>query len=245
MQVTGTGDAGGLVGGAANSSSVITNSYSTGAVTGSGTRINGLQGNLNGSTVTNSYWDTVTSGKANSGDSGGGVGKTTSELQSPIDYTGIYSTWDDDDIDGDGETDSPWNFGTTSEYPTLPTLFTLDLDKSGTFVPRQDLLGTYQYLAEGISRTDLMTYTHNRDQDTANKMAELIDESITGAAPPLDLDGNGTVSARLDILGAYLYTAERISITHLRLYTHNRDQNTVNNQNTANTMAGTIDALIE
>ena len=123
---------------------------------------------------------------------------------------------------------------------SLPTLFTLDLDKSGTFVARQDLLGTYQYLAEGISRTDLMTYTHNRDQDTANKMAELIDESITGATPPLDFDGSGTVVARQDILGAYFYTAEGISRTHLRVvYTYNRDQNT------ANTMTDTIDALIE
>ena len=58
-------------------------------------------------------------------------------------------------------------------------------------------------------------------------------------APPLDFDGNGTVSARQDILGAYLYTAEGISASQLRAYTHNQ------NQGTANDMAGTIDALIE
>ena len=84
----------------------------------------------------------------------------------------------------------------------------LDLDKSGTFVSRQDLLGTYLYLAEGISITQLRTYTYNQEQSVATEMAELIDGSITGAAPPLDLDGNDTVSARLDVLGAYLYTAE-------------------------------------
>ena len=70
-------------------------------------------------------------------------------------------------------------------------------------------------------------------------MAELIDGSITGATPPLDFDGNATVAARQDVLGAYLYTAEGISATQLRAYTHNQDQGT------ANTMAGTIDALIE
>ena len=34
-------------------------------------------------------------------------------------------------------------------------------------------------------------------------MAELIDGSITGATPPLDFDGNATVAARQDVLGAY------------------------------------------
>ena len=75
----------------------------------------------------------------------------------------------------------------------------MDLDKSGTFVARQDLLGTYLYLAEGISTSQLRTYTHNQEQGVATEMAELIDESITGATPPLDFDGNGTVSARQDL----------------------------------------------
>ena len=70
-------------------------------------------------------------------------------------------------------------------------------------------------------------------------MAELIRESITGAAPPLDFDGNGTVTARLDVLGAYLYTAEGISASQLRAYTHNQEQST------ANGMADLIDSLIE
>ena len=122
---------------------------------------------------------------------------------------------------------------------TITIEFNLDLDKSGTFVPRQDLLGTYLYTAEGISSTQLREYTHNQEIGVANAMVELIGESITGVAPPLDFDGNGTVTPRQDILGAYLYTAEGISASQLREYTHNQEQGT------ANTMADTIDALIE
>ena len=124
---------------------IIKNSYSTGAVNATTTnRVGGLLGftQTKESIVIHSYWDTQTSGQATS-DSG--VGKMTSELQSPTGYTGIYSTWGDDSVGGEGG--APWDFGTTSEYPTLtftrPTrVFTLDLDKGGTFVARQDLLGT-------------------------------------------------------------------------------------------------------
>ena len=56
--------------------------------------------------VVASYWDTETSGQSTSD---GGVGKSTSELQSPTSNTGIYARWDDD----------VWDFGTSSEYPNL------------------------------------------------------------------------------------------------------------------------------
>ena len=70
-------------------------------------------------------------------------------------------------------------------------------------------------------------------------MVKAINKNIAGATPPLDFDGNGTVTARLDVLGAYLYTAEGISASQLRAYTHDQEQST------ANGMARTIDSLIE
>ena len=145
---------------------------------------------------------------------------------------------------GDGEIDSPWDFGSASEYPALSlSSFTLDLDASGTFVARQDLLGAYLFLAEGISASQLRTYTHDRGedtaQDTANAMIELIRESSTGENPPLDLDGSGTVVARQDILGAYLYTAEGIGPSRLKGYTHDDDRDT------AAAMIQKIDRLME
>ena len=66
-------------------------------------------------TATNSYWDTQTSGSANSGH---GTGYTTRALQRPTGYTGIYANWN---LNLDGQTggDDPWDFGTNREYPAL------------------------------------------------------------------------------------------------------------------------------
>ena len=75
---------------------------------------------------TTGYWDTTVSGLTRGG-TGFGTGKTTVQLRSPISYTStagngataIYDTWDDTDLDGDGDNDSPWDFGTADQYPVL------------------------------------------------------------------------------------------------------------------------------
>ena len=115
--VSGSFRVGGLVGQATGNTSY---SYAVGKVAGTGV-VGGLIGDNTG-TVTDSYWDTVTSGQSHSD---GGQGKTTSELQLPTGYTGIYADWnaDLDNTDGDdnpmtGE-DDPWDFGTSSQYPVL------------------------------------------------------------------------------------------------------------------------------
>ena len=116
--VTGGDKSAGFVG---NNMGSITNSYSTGAVgvAGASTGHAGFVGENTGGSITASYWDTQTSGQTAS--PGGGTGKTTLELQTPVEYgtTGIYRTWDADDIDGDTIADAPWDFGTNSEYPLL------------------------------------------------------------------------------------------------------------------------------
>ena len=106
------GTAGGLVGYVYNKG-IITASYATGRVAGS--RTGGLVGRNERGTVTNSYWDTSTSGQ---GSGSPGSGRTTSQLQSPRSYSGIYASWNVD-LEGDGMNDDPWNFGTTSQYPAL------------------------------------------------------------------------------------------------------------------------------
>ena len=119
--VTGNTRVGGLVGGTSTFSTTITASYSTGSVIGN-SDVGGLVGYnfTDGLQVIASYWDTQTSGQSTSA---GGEGKTTIELQSPTDYTGIYTTWNLD-LNGDGTPDDPWNFGTSSQYPTLKNLGT-------------------------------------------------------------------------------------------------------------------------
>ena len=71
---------------------------------------------VRGSRVDHSYWDSdIEYGWRNDA---GGIGKTTAELQAPTDYTGIYANWNAD-LDGEGSADDPWDFGTSSDYPTL------------------------------------------------------------------------------------------------------------------------------
>ena len=124
--VDGRNAVGGLVGYGWNIT--ITNSYSTGAVTkidGPSIAVSGLIGWFRSGSVTTSYCDTDTGGQARCGTRtaqalpvDGAIGKTTAELKNPTDYTGIYSTWTGY-RNGVADDDLPWDFGTSSDYPTL------------------------------------------------------------------------------------------------------------------------------
>ena len=104
---------GGLVGAISGAGSAVSVSYSTGKPTASGTGASagGLVGSATGTTFTASYWDTTTSGVADDGDTSPPEGKTTSELQSPTEATGIYAVWNAVDV--------YWVFGTATQYPAL------------------------------------------------------------------------------------------------------------------------------
>ena len=108
--VTGSGKVGGLAG---QHLGLVGASYATGRVSGD-TEVGGLTG-AGGGRVTASYWDQETSGWTGAG---AGSGQSTSALQGPTGYAGLYAGWDVD-VDGDGAADVPWDFGTSSEYPAL------------------------------------------------------------------------------------------------------------------------------
>ncbi len=97
--INGRNYTGGLIGWNEDNSA-ITNSYSIGSVNG-GTDIGGLVGWNENSTITNSYWDTETSGQLSSD---GGVGKTTAEMKKQA----TFISWDFDDI---------WNIEENITYP--------------------------------------------------------------------------------------------------------------------------------
>ena len=100
--------AGGLVG---RQEGNIKYSYSIGVP--STTSGGGLVGSRGSGATTDSYWDTQTSGITSTGQ---GTGKTTSQLQTPTGYTGIYANWSQDlDPDTSGTQDA-WYFGTTTDY---------------------------------------------------------------------------------------------------------------------------------
>ena len=120
------------VGGVAGSAYTILVSYSTGRVTAAGENVGGLVGGNeeSGITIIGGYWDTQTSGQNTSA---AGEGKTTTELQSPTGYTGVYTAWridlDNADQDFDQSTgidDNFWDFGTSSQYPALKADFNGD-----------------------------------------------------------------------------------------------------------------------
>ena len=111
-----TGNAGGLVGWAVSNLSVFTNSYARGRIswTGSARRGGLLARRSQSGTAPGSTWDRQTTGQ--------GGGQTTSALQAPTGYSGIYAAWDDHDTNGDGVVDADddaWDFGTGYHYPVL------------------------------------------------------------------------------------------------------------------------------
>ena len=114
-RVSGDRQVGGLVGW--NEYGTITSSYAIGHVSATNATpyIGGLVGDDKQGTTTASYWNTETTGQAGSY---GGIGKTTAELQSPTDYTGIYAGWNLD-LDSDSAADDPWHFGNSRQYPAL------------------------------------------------------------------------------------------------------------------------------
>ena len=111
--VKGSSCGGGLAG---YNSGKITASYATGHVTGGAGLVgDSFPGTEIPGTVTASYWDSRTSGQT-SGTYGSP--RTTSQLQSPTSYSGIYGSWNVD-VDADDTSDNPWAFGTSSQYPAL------------------------------------------------------------------------------------------------------------------------------
>ncbi len=111
-RVVGDSEAGGLIGGNTGDVKI---SYATGRVSGRST-VGGLVGrNSGGGSITESYWDTDTSGRTTGSY---GQAKNTAELQLPTSAGDIYLNWNVD-LDGDGMNDAPWEFGMSGQYPVL------------------------------------------------------------------------------------------------------------------------------
>jgi hypothetical protein len=110
--VTGNSTVGGLVGYVY--SGTVSNSYSTGSVTGNST-VGGLVGYSDG-TVSNSFWDTETSGQ---GTSAGGTGENTTQMKDITTFSG--ATWDIVAVANSGtrNTGYIWNIVDDATYPFL------------------------------------------------------------------------------------------------------------------------------
>ena len=128
--VSGESYVGGLSGTNADGAATI-NSYAVGGVMRSGgdsNRLGGLFGSNYRATIIDSVWDTQSTRQRRGvgEDSASGVrGGITAQLQTPVGYTGIYSGWnvDVDNADGDFDPttgrDDLWDFGNSRQYPAL------------------------------------------------------------------------------------------------------------------------------
>ncbi|AUD78061.1 hypothetical protein CW740_01950 [Kangiella profundi] len=134
-----TGSAGGLVG-TGSGFTLLENSYAAGTVTASNR--GGLTGIDSGTAMTNAYWDVDVSGLATSGPSTtptGATGLTTIDMQAPTspDHSVgggaiAYENWDE----------TIWNFGTSTDYPTLSWLSqSKDCDEDGILDSVEDANG--------------------------------------------------------------------------------------------------------
>ena len=160
----------------------ITASYATGAPTCSpGSGGTDAEAGLiaafgSGVTITNSYWDSDTSGITAGSN---GAPKTTSELQTPTEYgtTGDFSAWNVN-VDRDTATgtptvggDDPWEFGANNQYPRL---------KFG-----------YNAAALALQQARFTLINYDTDGDDLIEVSTLAQLN----AIRYDLDGNGVVSA--------------------------------------------------
>ena len=207
---------GGLVGW--NWSSRIENSYATGFVSGN-SDVGGLFGDSTGGTITASYWDTQTSQQTNSA---GGIGKTTTELQSPTTSgsisTEIYYGWSATD----------WHFGTSNQYPALKYAVGPDTDNpacgSGKQQPACDTLlrgqqpdileqlavspGTLSHLFNPQRLDYDVTVKHNIDDITLNTTATGAEISIASntAGTEVNTMDHSSVTIPLTITGDTIIT---------------------------------------
>lgn len=117
--VSGATYVGGLVGN--NNFSTISNSYATGSVTGS-SKVGGLVG-ANSGTVSNSFWNTTTSGQATSA---GGAGLTTTQMQTQANFTSATAANGNVNPNWDFTTTPIWGFksGANNGYPVLCAFYT-------------------------------------------------------------------------------------------------------------------------
>ncbi|THF66278.1 filamentous hemagglutinin N-terminal domain-containing protein [Pseudothauera nasutitermitis] len=122
--VAGSNNVGGLVGYNSDGSTVI-NSYAIGRVTGN-SYLGGLIGENDSSTVTNSFWNTETTGQTTSA---GGTGLTTAQMKTLASFTG----WD---ISASESGDSIWVIKEGESSPVLRALSRTSTTPS-PFTPQQ------------------------------------------------------------------------------------------------------------
>ena len=147
---------GGLVGNSTNVGASVINSYSTGAVSASAGTLGGLIGRKDGSTtVTNSYWDTETSGQSSSD---GGTGLTTAQTM----QSANFNTWSfgaTAPVAGSGTPGGTWLVVNGATRPMLSSEWSTEVSTPHQVALMNFALGATYNLSNDINLSSMLTNT--------------------------------------------------------------------------------------
>ena len=171
--VMGYADSGGLVG--HNHAGTVQASYARGTLMHSPDHLNTHHGVLgwtaNGGKHPDIYYDSTRHPVDKAPFS-----RSTADLKTPTGYAGVYANWNVD-VDGDGTADDPWDFGSSSDYPSLKA------DRNGDGRAFKIEFGN-QRNPPGVPN---QTVDYDTDDDGLIEIGSLQQLNLIR----LDLDGNG------------------------------------------------------
>ena len=164
-----------------------------------------------------SYWDIGTTGQSSSK---GGVGKTTSELQTPTGYRGIYTGWNLD-FDGGNSGGDSWDFGSSSQYPALKA----DLNGDGVATVGEfgGRLG-HQIPRPGVAVSKTaVTVGENGGTEDYTVVLRIAPRANVTVTPASRDEGVATVSERLRFTPGNWSTAQVVTVTGVNDNINNAD----------------------
>jgi hypothetical protein len=179
--------AGGLIGRLENTRAIVDRTYSTGAVVGTGTNVRGLIGSYSAGTITNSFWDTESSGRTTSG---GGTGKTTLEMKAIATYSDVATVGLDIPWAINPITDSSASTWFIDEGNSYPVLRVINASPDDLFAEENGY-----YLIDSLDKLKMMGYGYFNKTSLKFKLTTNIDlVDHPGYHIPYfetHLDGNG------------------------------------------------------
>ena len=197
--------------------------YSKGSVTGS-SELGGLVGGTTGSTTTNSYWDTQTSGRATSVE---GTAKTTAEMKLASTY--LAGGWNF------VNTNNIWalNYNENSGYPFLRTqAYTPAVIWLGTNTTAWETAGNWSEAEAPGSATDLIIPNVTNDPIVADGVTVTANNITieTGAELTANANGRLTISGNVVNNGTFTLKSDEVASSSLKITGSHTGSGTFNMQ---------------
>jgi filamentous hemagglutinin family protein len=199
--------AGGLVG-VNSATGTITQTYATGAVTAP-TVVGGLAGGNVGS-ISQSYWDTTTSGRSvavgsGSGTTTGTAGLTTSQMQDPVNYASTYVGWDFATV---------WSAPSAGYYPQLYGVnYVLRVNPANASRVYGDANSAFTYSIYGLHAGDTSGIVTGLSLSTAATSSSNVGAYAITASGGSAVSASGQNYRFIDAPGTLTVTPRSITVT--------------------------------